>query len=171
MEILIIGGLFVGFMVWASTRIKRNAAAAYEPESIDTEKFTLTKPDGFLHPIEDDGPPFRAFTKDFGTGDNGRTRQAEALLTITAGRELNTAVAEAVALADTVLEREERRTGTMRETRLVIERSPDGVQIDSFYRFVDTGEELFEFRIDVLRDHRGDLEDRTNKMLDSLDIK
>jgi hypothetical protein len=66
MEILIPGLLLVAFMAWASTRIKRNAAAAYAAETIETDEFVIQKPEGFLHNLN--GDPryvFEAYSKDF----------------------------------------------------------------------------------------------------------
>ena len=51
MEILIIGSLIVALMVYASTKIKRSAAQAFEEETIETDEFYLVKPEGFLNPI------------------------------------------------------------------------------------------------------------------------
>ena len=54
MEILIIGGVVVLIMVFISTQIKKRAALAFEPETIDTEEFRLLKPNGFLYPLRED---------------------------------------------------------------------------------------------------------------------
>lgn len=77
MEFLIPGLLLVAFMVWASTRIKRNAAAAFEEESIDTDQFTIRKPEGFLHVLNDDsGLAFRSYSKEFGKVGDREVRKA-----------------------------------------------------------------------------------------------
>ncbi len=70
MEILIIGVIVVALMVWASTRIKRSAAEAFEEEAIDTDDFSLVKPEGFLSPVENDEYlAFYAYSKEFGEED------------------------------------------------------------------------------------------------------
>ena len=67
MELLIPGLILVALMVWASTRIKKNAAAAFDAEVIETESFSIRKPEGFLHVLNDDsGLAFRSYSKDFG---------------------------------------------------------------------------------------------------------
>ncbi len=48
MELLIPGLILVALMVYASTRIKKSAAQAFAPETIDTEVFYFEKPEGFL---------------------------------------------------------------------------------------------------------------------------
>ena len=71
MEILIPGLILVGLMVWVSTRIKRNAAKAFEREEIETAEFSLTKPEGFLAPVDPaDGDTF------FGVFEGIRNRRS-----------------------------------------------------------------------------------------------
>ena len=43
MEILIIGGILVIIMAAVSTAIKKNAATAYEAETIEKEEFSIEK--------------------------------------------------------------------------------------------------------------------------------
>ena len=90
MEILIMGGIIVALMVYASTRIKRSAAAAFEEETIETDDFSLVKPEGFLNPVEnEDFLAFYAFSKDFGEeGKAEKSRQSLIKLKSLAGRSL-----------------------------------------------------------------------------------
>ncbi len=77
MELLIPGLILVALMVWASTKIKRDAAAAFEPETIETDEFIIRKPDGFLHVVNDDsGLAFRAYSKEYGKNELNGDRQA-----------------------------------------------------------------------------------------------
>ena len=77
MELLIPGLILVAIMVWASTRIKRNAAAAFDAERVETNDFIIEKPEGFLHVLNDTtGLLFRAYSKEFGTVGRTELRQA-----------------------------------------------------------------------------------------------
>lgn len=77
MELLIPGLILVALMVWASTKIKRNAAAAFEPETIETDEFVIKKPDGFLHVVNDESRlAFRAYSKEYGKNELNGDRQA-----------------------------------------------------------------------------------------------
>src|SRR3954471_8994910 len=68
MELLIPGLILVGLMVYASTRIKRNAAQAFEQETIETADYILTKPAGMLQVINGDPTlAFEAYSKEIGT--------------------------------------------------------------------------------------------------------
>jgi|GEM_PF-903233 len=68
MGFIIIGGIvLVVIMVITSTQIKKNAALAFEQETVEKEDFYLEKPEGFLYPLNSDsGFPFEAYSKTFG---------------------------------------------------------------------------------------------------------
>lgn len=81
MEILIPGLLLVAFMVYASTRIKRTAAEAFESETIAGDDFVIQKPEGMLTVLN--GRPellFESYSKEYGKGDAGEIRQIRAEL-------------------------------------------------------------------------------------------
>ena len=93
MELLIPGLILVALMVYASTRIKRNAAAAWEEETIETDDFTLVKPAGYLHVLNgDERYAFEAYSKEFSTVGQRDVRQATSSVTVldaTAGEAVN----------------------------------------------------------------------------------
>ncbi|MFN0277719.1 MAG: hypothetical protein ACKVRN_03860 [Pyrinomonadaceae bacterium] len=66
MEILIPGLILVALMVYASTRIKKTAAAAFEQETIETDEFIIQKPEGFLHNLNGDPKfVFEAYSREY----------------------------------------------------------------------------------------------------------
>lgn len=73
MELLIPGLIIVALMVYASTRIKRSAAAAFEAEEIETDEFFIQKSEGFLHNLNGDPKYlFEAYSKEFSKADDKR---------------------------------------------------------------------------------------------------
>lgn len=83
LAILIPGLIIVALMVWASTRIKRSAAAAFESENIETDDFVILKPDGFLNNLNGDPKyAFETYSKEFGANAT-EIRQGRVRLTIT----------------------------------------------------------------------------------------
>lgn len=80
MEIWIIGGIIVALMVYASTKIKRSAARAYERETVESDGFSILKPEDFLSPVET-AYAFEAYSKEFGRGDAEEIRQATITVT------------------------------------------------------------------------------------------
>jgi len=74
-------------MAYASTRIKKVAAAAFESETIETDEFCIKKPDGFLTMVGGDPKyAFESYSKEFGDGDAKEIRKAQARLTICEGQ-------------------------------------------------------------------------------------
>ncbi len=67
MELLIPGVIIVALMVYASTRIKRSAASAFEPETIETDDIIVQKPEGFLNNLNGD-PKYavETYSRDYG---------------------------------------------------------------------------------------------------------
>jgi hypothetical protein len=86
MEILIIGGIFVLIMVIVSTKIKKHAAAAYEPETVEKEDFRIEKASGFLYPLRDEPDfPFEAYSKLYGERSTRNIWRARIRLRISDG--------------------------------------------------------------------------------------
>jgi hypothetical protein len=87
MELLIPGLILVALMVYASTRIKKAAAKAYESEIVETDEFVLHKPEGFLNVVSGD-PKYAVeiYSKEYGTDGAESARKATATLRIDAGR-------------------------------------------------------------------------------------
>ena len=95
MELLIPGLILVGLMIYASTRIKRNAAKAFEAETIETPDFVIRKADGMLHVLNGDPAYlFEAYSKDYGKIGSRDLRLATAVV------EQRNAEAEEVPLDD-----------------------------------------------------------------------
>ena len=77
MELLIPGLILVALMVYASTRIKKSAAQAFEPETIDTDLFYFEKPEGFLTVLN--GKPeleYEGYSREFGGDGAEDVKQA-----------------------------------------------------------------------------------------------
>ena len=104
MELLIPGLILVALMVWASTKIKRSAAKAFDAEHIEGDGFAIDKPDGFLNRYHVDSQYlFDAYSKDYGTGLKANVRAATAVVYST-----DESINEAATLEQTRLMRSDR---------------------------------------------------------------
>ncbi len=158
-------------MIWASTRIKKNAAAAFERESIETNEYSLVKPDGFLHPLNDEGDRlFYAYSKDFGKGDADAERQAEIEVIAGPGGALKAAADEVKAGAD-VLSEEAFRTGTMNVRTLDVTRAENDITRRELHKLVQANDKVYMLRFAVLEDLYDDFARRASETLDSFDVK
>lgn len=147
MEIWIVGGIIVALMIYASTKIKKLSAQAYEREIIETNEFSIIKPEGFLNPVESKFA-FEAYTKDFGTDEAEEIRQAHVALTI----------------KDTPDPGSEDLT----ETQISDEK---GVSMKIFRRLVRRNHKIYELTAIVLEENLADLEGKINEMLKSFTVK
>lgn len=168
MELLIPGLILVALMVYASTKIKKNAAKAFERESIETKEFSITKPEGFLHPLNNDSVyAFEAYTKEFGQDHAEQTRQAMADLLIFNNTNL-TAQRDEIRRKSTaiILEKSDDDLIVM-ET----ERDDSGITLNSFYKLIRRVDKIYRLRISVLPEYKDAYSDRINEMLDSFEVE
>lgn len=146
MEIWIIGGAVVALMIYVSTRIKKAAASAYEREVVETEEFSIVKPEGFINPFESEFA-FEAYTKEFGTENAEEFRQCWTNLQI----------------ADDSGNEKEGLTETE-----IIEKD---VPIKIFRKIVKKHNKIFGLKISVLQENEEVYTERINEMLESFAVK
>ena len=167
MELLIPGLLLVALMVWASTKIKKHAADAFEPEFIETEDYALQKPDGFLHVIGDQEHELRAYSKGFGTGDNNGIRQATIEIDVFPATDLRS-VRDSVRKAATESEVTTQATNVI---ELNAEESANEMTVSAFYKIVAAEKQIYRLRFAVLPEYLEDHRSRIEETLDSFTIK
>ena len=175
MEILIVGGILVALMAYVSTRIKKSAASAYESETIESEKFSLVKPEGFISPVGNASAfAFEAFSKDFGeTDETEKLRRAQANLRIAAGENFAVYCERAKQTFDEILSAE--TLGAAQFGRKICllkgENQEDGVRTIEYRKIIagDTG--IFDLRAIVLSDDYDVYGERIEKLMESFSVK
>jgi hypothetical protein len=174
MEIFIIGGIVVALMVYVSTRIKRSAAAAFEPEFIEKEDFTVEKPEGFLFPLREPADfPFEAYSKLFGERSTRNIWRARARLRIHEGRMLDDLLSDAESGESFTSKEISETTSSRRELNSRSERTDDEVPFAVYRRIVECADrdKTYEFRATMLGDHEEEYAARAKEMLASLRIR
>ncbi|MFL6373178.1 MAG: hypothetical protein ACJ73D_00790 [Pyrinomonadaceae bacterium] len=170
MEILIAGIFLVALMVWASTRIKRNAAAAFEPETIETDEFILKKPDGWLSVVEPREPYlFEGYSKDFGASPLENIRLGTASIERSNGTidEIATRTTEGMAIADDVREVVNERHYRVIQSR-VTEDENDRRQ---WLKFAQGDGSVYTFSVKALVDATPEFRRGIDSMVDSFELK
>jgi hypothetical protein len=165
MELLIPGLILVALMAYASTRIKRAAARAFEAESITGDGFTLEKPDGFLVRIGTDGGLlFDAYSKDFGPAGADNIRAATAVVVANNERLKKAAKAETARLmsAETGKRFELGDAHGMLVTGKLVR---DGHDFEVTAKILEQGSRTLVLRIEVLKEKAADLSEGIEKML------
>ena len=164
MEILIPGLILVALMVYASTRIKRSAAKAFEAETIDNDQFVIKKPEGFLNVIGGDKRyAFEAYSKEFGRQEANEWRQATAYVTIGPRPATHKE-------ADVVNKRSEVRGGVSYK---IVEsrRTEKEVGFRILSKTAERNGKLYALEITALAENPLDFMHKIEAMLDSFEVK
>ncbi|MEO8041611.1 MAG: hypothetical protein ABI646_03275 [Acidobacteriota bacterium] len=167
MELLIPGLILVALMVWASTKIKKTAADAFEPEFIETETYSLQKPEGFLHVIGAEEHEFMAYAKDFGKGDSTGIRQATIEIDFISGENVR-AVRDSIRRAAI---NSELRAESGATCELLAEETANESSTSAFYKIVGAGDDVYRLRFGVLPEHKDEYLRRIDETLESFTIK
>lgn len=167
MEILIPGLILVALMAWASTRIKKRAADAFEAELIETDNYSLRKPEGFLHVIGDPQHDFSAHTREFGGDEDSQVRLGTIEIDILQDSSLP-------AVRDSIRQGAE-RSDVRREAEgvceIVASEAANQSPLTAFYKIVRNGRAVYRLRFAVVAEHKTEFSRKIDKTLDSFKVK
>jgi hypothetical protein len=167
MEFLIPGLILVALMAYASTRIKKRAAAAFEPEVIETESYSLQKPDGFLHVIGDRDHDFCAYSNEFGEFDESRLRRATIEIDVLRDTNIDAVVDQ---VRETSTEFDMPVAGE-KIRRLETTEASNEVELLCVYKIVDAEDAIYALRFAVLSEYFEDYSTRIEETLQSFNLK
>src|SRR5688572_9261027 len=166
MEILIPGLILVALMVYVSTRIKKSAASAYDQETIETEQFSITKPDGFIVPTNVDGRlAFAAYSKDFGTREADGIRQVSAEIAVHKGKTLDAVCNESTLK---VISQQRLQGDSMIVEAETIE---NGVVLETEKRLVEKQGDVFELSVTAIPETKPAQQRNIDTLLSSFEVK
>lgn len=174
MEIFIIGGALVALMVYVSTRIKNSAASAYERETIETEKFSIVKPENFINPVgEKTEFAFVAYSKDFGTGKAEESRQAQIVLRVYEQGDFAAVCRNAKHSDGKIISEETTKTGDEKICFLKSEKTENDVEIETFYKIIENKKrpEVYELKISILTEYKDNYSAAVGELLESFRVK
>jgi hypothetical protein len=171
MEFLIPGLLLVALMIYASTRIKQVAAEAFEPEAVETEEFTVEKPDGFLIVLNGDPAlAFEAYSRDFGIGRASEFRAARFEIRIYKNRNLKYAAA---AIRETVsIDSDISEVIDAKKYRILEGVSEEnGIAFREMFKLAEKDGRVMEMKLRMLADAENELSEKAEAMFASFTIK
>ncbi len=171
MELLIPGLLLVALMVYASTKIKRTVAEAFEHEHIETDDYVLEKPEGFLNVLNRDSSlELDIYSKESGVDDAASFKVARAELRIYAQRTIDyaaNALAESVKIGSSVSEIVDGRKYRVLEA----ESSEKGVEFRELYKLTEKHGRVFELKLQILENAGDELSRKADQMFTSFEVK
>ena len=172
MELLIPGLILVALMVYASTRIKRTAAAAFEAETIETDEFIIQKPDGFLNVINGDPKySFEAYSKEFGGTGAEDFRQGRANLTVSNAETIDEAVSRIKDSGDEIVEDMTEVVGTKRYRVIETTRVEKAVKFRVYYKIAEKGSKICVFEGVRLADASDEFGRKIEAFVHSFELK
>jgi hypothetical protein len=163
-------------MVYVSTKIKKNAAEAFDREIIETEEFSLIKPEGLMHPLRDKSEfAFEAFSKDFGDGNLKNYWQANAELAVHTNKSFTEVCAPIKVSAEIFSSDEIEKDPTSKPNVCLYkgEQIIDEVKKVVFWKVAESSskKKVYEFRVFVLKEYEANYADRVRTMLESFTVK
>jgi hypothetical protein len=172
MEILIVGVIVVALMAYASTRIKRSAAAAFGAETIDKADYSVEKPEDFLNVVN--GEPkyaFEAYSKYYGEDDAARFRQANAYLTIHESKTIDDVIADIKSSGDEITDDISEVVGSTHYRLIEAKRRKDGVNFRVFYKLAAMDDRVYVFQIVRLAGTADEFTNKTDAFINSFELK
>lgn len=159
-------------MVYVSTKIKKRAAEAFEPEVIETDEYSIVKAQGFLHPLNSDsGLPFEAYTKEFGEDDAKKIRHARVELNTSEGGRFEDAVKNARKTIQTIGQELTSKQGNRRVCLIEGESIDNNVDTAVFHKIVEGEGKIFDLKFVVLDEKKEDYLRAIEEMRDSFTVK
>ena len=176
MEIFFAGVILVALMVYVSTKIKRSAAAAFEPEEIEEKDFSLLKPEGYIHPFKENSPfAFEAYTKDFGDEEAKNFRRSRATLRVVSNSDFETVCRNAKKTADKIQSKRFVEDAPAKQKIFLLEneKSENGVKLFTRWKIVESRErgKIYEFQVSILEEYREELADAAGEMIRTFNVK
>lgn len=172
MELLIPGLILVALMVYASTRIKRSAAKAYEQEAIETDGFRLVKPEGYLNPLRDRSDYlFEAYSKEFGREEADKLNESAIYITSYSGNGFEAACDAVAAGMGSVRERSAFEQEGSRRCRIIGDAREKEIPVVVDTLIAESAEKIFEVRTVTLPEKYPDYSARLETMFASFALK
>ncbi|HRI03251.1 MAG TPA: hypothetical protein PLL77_05875 [Pyrinomonadaceae bacterium] len=171
LAILIPGLIIVALMVWASTRIKRIAAAAFEPETIETDDFVIQKPEGFLHNLNGDSQyTFEAYSKELGAVATD-IRQGRVRLTITDNAKVDQIIGGLSDDGDEIIDDVTEIVGPTRYRLIEAKREENGHDLSVNYKIAEMNSRVFKLETIRLSETSDEFARKIEAFANSFELK
>jgi len=170
-DVLILGLIIVGLMVYASTRIKRISREAFEFERIEIDDFVFEKPDGFLNVVVPREPLLLdGYSRDFGEENASNIRKAQYSLVFRKGVDVVDAFGDIKSLGSVVSDESLMVDGN-KYRDVSVEFTVDSIGYRELYRLCGNANGTFVFKATMLDDAGDEVEAAVAEMLSSFQVK
>ena len=168
MELLIPGLILVALMVYASTKIKKSAAKAFEAERIETDDFFISKPEGLLSRV-DPLPPFlfEAYSKELGEKPYENVRKITAEISVFKNTDVSNTAEAVKTSVNTVTSESPLSDGY----RIEANETRDDAETKAFYKIVQKNGDVFRLHISALKEPSEENSRKIEEMIDTFTAK
>lgn len=168
--------IFIAILLFISSKIRKAANEAYEPEQIERENFSIYKPEGYLNPVEfTEKMPFEAYTRELGERSAGRLRKSLAKLTVTDGLNFDNLRKEIKKNAEEFVSTVFDENAPEGQRTCLIETKKTENEITTVYvnKIVESRRQkkTYNLEVSILEDHRDEFDERIGEMLESFTLK
>ncbi len=158
-------------MVWASTRIKRIAAAAFEAETIETDDFIIHKPEGFLHNLNGDPKyAFEAYSKELGAVATD-IRQGRVRLTITDNAKIDRIIGGLSDDGDEIIDDVTEIIGPTRYRLIEAKREENGHDLSVTYKIAEKDSRVYKLQTIRLAETSDEFTRKIEAFANSFELK
>jgi hypothetical protein len=168
----IVIAIFITVLLTISSRIRKAANLAYEPEAIETDEFFLTKCEGLIHPLNAKSNfAFEAYTRDLGKGDAEDLRQMHVFVSVFSNTDLAGICAETKKAAGEILSEE-----LAENEKICLIKSEETIEnatAYNFYKIVGSDEhpKVYVLKVSVLKEFAEEYQERIDETLESFRLK
>jgi hypothetical protein len=170
--------IFVVVLLSVSSLVRRAAKLAFESETVETDEFSIVKPEGFISPVNDkSGYAFEAYSKDYGEGKAaGNLRQAQAFVSVSKDADFADACGRAKQNAGEILSEEIAGKICLikgEDAPVTDEETLENASAYNFYKIIgdDARQKVYELKISVLHKFLAEYQSRVDEMLNSFRLK
>lgn len=168
MELFIIGGILLVVMVIVSTVIKRSAAGAFKTEEIRADDFSVTKPEGYMHPLREESEfAFEAYSKEFGDRSERNIWRSRVRLRIHEGDSVDKILNE---IRDEEVEVSIENREAPKAVIVASEKTRDGTTYAIRRNISRANGKTYELRATTIKQFEGEFSDKVGTLLESFTL-
>ncbi len=173
MEILIIGIILVLLMGYVSTKIKKNSAAAYQPELLEAVDYSIIKPEGYIVPWNVESA-FKAHSAEMGTEEGAeKLYQSRADLRVFEDMSFDEICRGARKSVQKIISEETAGDGDLKYCFIHARNVEDKTSIEVFYKIVANlpTKKVYELQVSVLGEAMEAYSAKASGILQSFTVK
>lgn len=173
---LIFIGLFIAVLMFVSSRIRRVANRAFEPETVETAEFKINKPEGYLHPLNNDSKfAFEAYSRELGEKGAGRLRKSLVKLNVNEGSNFGKVVRSVKQNADNIYSETAPENVPPNQKICLLEgyKTEDGIKRTVFHKIVESRNQnkTYDLEVTVLEANEDEYIGKASELINSFTVK